>query len=132
MTKPVIKTISQVIAEHTDDPQNPNGGGVLATCTCGTPYDWMPDHLQDMILRDCFPHLAQVHQELISKEVGLITKQFLRKQYLAYESQQDDLREWAHEDPQDHMLLPFRNDDWMKGYTEAQEELRDILDRHDL
>lgn len=128
-----VKTIAQVIEEHKDNPEGTNGGGILATCTCGTPYDWMPDHLQDMILRDCFPHLAQLHQELITSPSGWLTKQYYKAKTTAYEALEEDLYDAVQKDvykkPVGLLLLERSG---TEGYERAMAEIQSILDKHDV
>jgi hypothetical protein len=60
-----IPTIASVIRLH--QPTGFSTGGILAECDCGTAYDDRAAHLQEVILRDCFPHLSALHERLVTE-----------------------------------------------------------------
>jgi hypothetical protein len=121
--KPAQKTIAEVIVEHAHDPSGTNGGGILATCICGTPYDWMPDHLQERILTECFPHLSEVHRDLIEKNPSpFFTRRYLLEYFHASENQQEELWDFIAE----HTASTS------KGVRRTIKWLKEILIKHDL
>lgn len=133
MTDPV-KTIAQVIAEHDHDFNGNNGGGILATCTCGAVYDWLPDHQQEMILKECFPHLTQLHADLLTSHSGWLSKQYYQRKAHDYEALEEELCEWAGKaaEKPDQITENLKGSNWYAGYQQAAAEVENILQKHDV
>lgn len=137
MTNPVKtpKTISEVIAEHAHDPEGTSGGGILASCICKEAYDWMPDHLQAHILKECFPHLSEVHEDLIRKEPSIfLTKRYYVKHFHASENLLEAIWDFVEE----HSKRPHPSTEdikgklWHKGVRDTAKKLKKLLIEHDL
>lgn len=133
--KPQQKTISEVIALHAHDPEGTAGGGILATCICGTPYDWMPDHLQEEILRECFPHLSEVHRDLIEKNPKpFFTRRYLTDYFHSAENMHEALWDFVetHTKKPDPATTRLKGKLWHQGVRDTAKQLKKLLIKHDL
>lgn len=120
MTKSV-PTIASLLRAHR--PTGKSTGGFLSLCTCGAAVDDYDIHQQDVILTELFPHLATIHQDLITEPDSVFPK------HLLYKSQLEEadhtlgtLRQWSDAHPRDKRYPSNQ------GYNLALQEVNHILD----
>lgn len=112
-----IPTIASILRAHT--PTGKSTGGFLSLCTCGAAVDEYALHQQEILLQELFPHLATIHQDLITEPDSVFPKHLLYKSQLEeVDHTLDTLHLWAEAAPRD----PSN-----QGYNLALQEVNHIL-----
>jgi hypothetical protein len=95
----------------------------------------MPDHLQEKILEECFPHLSAVHEDLIRKEPSIfMTKKYYMRRREEAEALESALWEFieTHTKKPDPATTMPNGKLWYKGARDTAKKLKKLLIEHTL